>query len=256
MTLSCLYEGRVAHRRLRPVKSRFAYRVFMLCLDLDELTALDPGGWIFGYNRRALLSFYDRDHGSRDGKPLTGWVVTALTKAGISAPQRIRILCFPRVLGYTFNPLSVILCYAEGDALCAVLYEVKNTFGQQHTYLFPVTGDSDDWIRQDCAKNFYVSPFMAMEGHYIFRLMPPGALFRLLIRQTIGEGDQLIASWTGERRTWSKSALMGCFWRYPLLTFKIIGAIHWQALLVFLKGARFYNRPPLPHEDVTVLYDP
>ncbi len=227
----------------------------MVCLDLGEVASLDRGGWIFGYNRRAVFSFYDKDHGSRDGRPLQDWVEEALARAGISKCACMRVLCFPRLFFYAFNPLSIIFCYDEENLLVAVLYEVKNTFGQQHTYLFPVTNKGDIWLHQDCAKLFYVSPFMAMQGHYRFRLKPPGDLFRLLIRQTVTEGDQLIASWIGERRPWSEKALLDCLWRYPLVTFKIIGAIHFEALRLILKGARFYRRPPLPAEDVTIHYE-
>jgi DUF1365 family protein len=156
------------------------------------------------------------------------------------------------VLGYVFNPLSIFFCYDGNNDLRAVLYEVKNTFGEQHTYLFPVKDPSAAILRQYCAKNFYVSPFLPMKSDYAFRLAPPGQTFALGIRQIIETGDQLVATWTGRRETWSETALLRCFWAYALLTFKVMGAIHWQALRLWLKGASFHSRPPAPEQDITI----
>jgi DUF1365 family protein len=250
--VSGIYRGGVTHKRLRPLKHALSYRIFMFYLDLVELPKLDNGGLLFGYNRPALFSFYDRDHGARDGSDLSEWVQAQLTKAGISiANPRIRVFCLPRLLGYVFNPLSIIFCYDDQENLRAVLYEVKNTFGEQHGYLFPVQNPGAVPLYQHCDKGFYVSPFMDMKAEYHFTLTPPKADFNLLIRQTVTEGDQLLASWTGNRQPWSAGELGRCFWLYPLVTFKIITAIHWHGLLLWLKGARYHKRPTLPSEDVT-----
>ena len=138
---SALYLGRVMHKRLRPFRHKFTYRVFSLVLDLDELPYLGLR-WL-SYNRFNLLSFHDRDHGPRDGSPLRPWVEDALRRGGLEPDGGpIRLLCFPRVLGYVFNPLSVYFCYSRARRLRAVLYEVKNTFGDQVAYLIPVP---DGW---------------------------------------------------------------------------------------------------------------
>jgi DUF1365 family protein len=244
-SISCIYRGGVTHKRLRPLKHRLSYRVFMFYLALKELPKLDRGGFLFGYNRPALFSFYDRDHGERDGSSLSSWVKTKLV-------QDIRIFCLPRLFGYVFNPLSIIFCHDETGALRAVLYEVKNTFGEQHGYLFPVKDPTAHQLHQHCDKGFYVSPFIDMKAEYHFTLVPPGPHFNLLIRQTVTEGDQLLASWMGKRQAWSARELGRCFWFYPLVTFKIITAIHWHGLRLWLKGARYHRRPPLPGKDVTV----
>ncbi len=251
---SAIYRGLVTHQRLIPLKHRLAYRVFMLLLDLGEVATLDRGGPWFGYNRRALFSFHDADHGAhRAGISLRDWVHEQLGRAAIDCTDgRVRILCFPRVLGYAFNPLSILFCHDRDGQLRAVLYEVNNTFGERHGYLFAVPAPCPPVLEQACAKSFYVSPFMAMKADYDFRLSPPGETFGLVIRQKIESGDQMIASWTGKRQDWSDNALKACFWRYPLLTFKIIGAIHWHGLRVYLKGAKFHRRPPLPRDRISV----
>jgi uncharacterized protein len=255
--ISCLYHGWLSHRRLRPVQMSYGYAVFMFYLRLSELARLDRGGWLFGYNRWALFSFYDRDHGARDGGDLTAWIDNVLRQGGIACSGLdCRILCFPRIFGFVFNPLSILFCYDAAGALRAVLYEVKNTFGEQHVYAFPVPeGAGTISLQQNCPKLFYVSPFMAMEGAYHFRLTPPTSRFHLLIRQLEAGEDQLQARWTGKSWPWSTRRLWYCLIAYPCLTFKIITAIHWQGLKLFLKRVHFHHRPPLPSHAVTC-HDP
>ena len=251
---SCLYRGMVTHQRVIPLKHRLAYRVFMMLLDLGELTTLDRGNIWFGYNRRALFSFYDGDHGAHDKSVrLSDWVMQKLAEANIDcAGGSIQMLCFPRVLGYAFNPLSILFCTDKSDKLRAVLYEVNNTFGEQHGYLFSVPDPEAPMLEQSCAKSFYVSPFIAMKANYDFRLAPPADTFALSIRQSIDSGELLLASWTGRRQSWSTPALKECFWSYPLLTFKIIGAIHWHGMRILFKGAKFHRRPALPEQRVSM----
>jgi DUF1365 family protein len=242
------------HRRFAPRRHSLAYRVFMFLLDLDELAALDQGGFWFGYNRRALFSFYDADHGARDRTVLLkDWTNAQLAGAGIDcAGGSIRMLCFPRVLGYAFNPISILFCRDRDDRLRAVLYEVSNTFGEKHGYLFAVPDPCPAVIEQHCAKSFYVSPFLGMQADYSFRLSPPEKAFNLVIRHKTADKDILTASWMGRYHSWSRSALITCFWRYPLLTLKVITAIHWHGLLIFLKTGTFHRRPPLPQDRVSV----
>ena len=248
---SCLYTGTVTHQRKIPFGHRLAYRIYAMLLDLDELPHLDTGSVWFGYNRFALLSHYDRDHGARDGSALRGWVAAELAKAGLSAAAHtLRILCFPRVLGYAFNPISVIFGYAADGQLGAILYEVKNTFGEQHGYLFPILAPAPIQSHE-CAKVFHVSPFIGMQADYHFRIAPPGSRFSLTIDEATGDGHLLNASWTGLRQGWTPANLRRCFFQYPLLTFKVIGGIHWQALKIWLKGGKYHVRPIKPAQDVT-----
>ena len=140
MTGSSVYFGTVLHQRLRPVRHELSYRVFSLLLDLDEIPALAARLRLFSHNRFNLFSFHDRDHGARRPGPSRLHIEGQLARAGIALDGgAIRLLCFPRVLGYVFNPLSIYFCHHRDGELRAILYEVKNTFGEQHGYLIPVS---------------------------------------------------------------------------------------------------------------------
>lgn len=254
MPQSCLYEGQVMHCRLRPVHHRFVYSVFSLLLDLDELGALDRRLRLLSHNRFNLFSFDDRDHGARDGSPLRPWIEAQLAAHGIDAGGgRVFIHCLPRLLGYVFNPLSLYWCYDRGGALRAVLFEVKNTFGGQHVYVLPVSAGhaAGAPVRQRAAKLFYVSPFIGMDAEYRFNVREPEEHLSILIRETIPEGDLLIATHAGRRRVLGDGALIRALVLFPLVTLKVIGAIHWEALKLWFKGVRLHRRPPAPLEDVT-----
>lgn len=246
-----LYYGRVMHKRLLPFRHRFDYRVVSLWLDLDTLAALPRRLRLLAHNRFGLFSIHDRDHGPRDGSPLRPWVESALAARGIDlAGGPIRLLCFPRVLGYGFNPLSLYFCHHADGSLRAVLYEVKNTFGQQHGYLLPVdpARRPGEPIVQSCGKRFYVSPFIGMASTYRFRLKEPDERLSVLIRQSVPEGEILLATLTGRRAPLTDRELARAFLTHPLITLKVIGAIHWQALLIWRKGATIFKRPPSEEE--------
>ena len=256
---SCLYFGRVMHARLRPFRHHFAYRVFSLYVDLDELPALDRRLRLFSYNRWNLFSLRDRDLGPRDGGSLKTWIARHLTAAGIDlGGGRVRLLCFPRLLGYAFNPLSVWFCYDAEERLVAVLYDVSNTFGESHGYLFPVAPDRapGQAIEQQCAKRLYVSPFMDMSATYRFRLGEPGARLAIRIDQEDAEGRGFVATHTARRAPLRDSTLLRACFAYPLMTLKVIGGIHWEALHLWRKGARLRPRPAPPPGDVTVAGSP
>lgn len=256
---SCLYFGQVMHKRLRPFRHRLDYRVFSLYLDLDELPALTQRLRLFSHNRWNLFGFLDRDHGPRDGTALRPWIEGHLAEAGIDLEGgAIRLLCFPRLLGYVFTPLSIWFCYRRSGRLAAVLYEVRNTFGEKHGYLIPVDQARAPGtpILQSCDKGFYVSPFIGMAATYHFRLAEPDERLSVLIRQWTPEGELLIASQTGTRRPLNDSTLLRALFAYPLMTLKILGAIHWQALKLWRKGARPVPRPAAPDDAVTQVRTP
>jgi hypothetical protein len=164
----------------------------------------------------------------------------------------VKLLCFPRVLGYVFNPLSIYFCHDPAGSLRAILYEVSNTFGQRHSYLLPVADGRAGPVRQHCRKEFYVSPFIAMDCRYDFRIEPPEALVSVVIRQSDGEGPMLTAAFAGERRPLDDSALARAFLAYPLMTLKVIAGIHWEALKLWRKGLPILERPAPPREAVTI----
>jgi len=236
---SCIYNGVVTHTRFKPVKHFLKYKTFSFYIDLDELKKLDNNNPIFSYNRFNIFSFYDKDHGDRDGKPLKVWVLDNLKKFNINENiNKIKLLCYPRIFGYVFNPLSVFYCY-EDNLLKAVFYEVKNTFNEQHTYIFKV---KDNKIEQKCKKKFYVSPFMNMDTYYNFRLLNPNEKLSVSIKQTDKEDVVLTAVQTGIRKEFTFKQLIINFFRYPLMSIKIISAIHFEALLLWKKGAIYRKR--------------
>ncbi len=244
---SAIYRGRVVHDRRRPKRHRLAYRVFSLLLDLDELPALDRGLRLFGHNRWGLVSFHDRDHGDLTGAPLRPWVEARLAEAGVDgADGAIRLLCYPRIFGYAFNPLSVYFCHrADGD-LAAILYEVRNTFDERHTYVIPHTNGGGEIVRQQARKSLYVSPFVAMGATYHFRIRPPAGDVRIAIREEDEDGLLLAAAFRGTRQPLGDSNLAGLLFRYPAMTLKVTGAIHWEALRLWLKGVPRHAHRPAP----------
>ena len=237
---SCIYNGEVTHTRFKPVRHFLKYKTFSLLIDLDEIDELDSRISIFSHNKFNVFSFYDKDHGDRDGSNLKVWVLTNIRKFNIEGKiNKIKILCYPRVFGYVFNPLSIFYCY-ENDKLKVVFYEVKNTFNEQHTYVFKIK--NDDEIIQKCKKKFYVSPFMDMETYYNFKLLNPNTKLSVFIKQTDTVGTILTATQTGEKKEFSFKQLVKNFFKYPLMTIKIISSIHYEALLLWKKGAVYRKR--------------
>jgi DUF1365 family protein len=245
---AALYFGDVMHARLKPVGHRFNYRVMSLLIDLDRLDAADRQSQLFGVNRAALYSFNEIDHGERDGSPLRLYAQRCATAHGIDlSGGRVLLLCYPRLLGFTFNPLSAYFCSRADGELVLMIYEVRNTFGDIHAYVLPVEqGErSDAGIRQAQEKRFYVSPFIEMAMRYHFRVSPPRDRVKLRILETDREGPLLAASFSGRRRALTTAALLRSLFTLPLVTFKIVAAIHWEALRLWLKGAR-----PVPRSKV------
>ena len=237
---SCIYNGEVTHTRFKPVRHFLKYKTFSLLIDLDEINLLDKSIGIFSHNKFNIFSFYDKDHGDRDGGNLKDWVISNLKKFRIKENiTNIKVLCYPRILGYVFNPLSIFYCY-EKDKLVAIFYEVKNTFNEQHTYIFKIKNNEE--IIQKCRKKFYVSPFMDMETFYNFKLLNPNDKLSVFIKQTDADGTILTATQTGDKKEFSFKQLAINFLKYPLMTIKIISSIHYEALLLWKKGAIYRKR--------------
>ena len=252
MTQAAVYFGQVRHVRFRPMRHAFRYAVFSLYLDLDGIPALARRSRIFAHNRFGLLGFRDRDHGPGADAPLRSWVERHLRAAGIAdADGRIMLLCYPRILGYVFNPLSVYFCYGRGGALRALLYEVHNTFGDRHVYLLRVAEGAAGAVHHRAKKALHVSPFIGMDAAYRFHTASPDERLQLGILLRDGGGALLYAALDGERRPLDDRTLALALVRYPLMTLKVIGAIHFQALRLWLKGARFRRRPAPPACEVS-----
>jgi DUF1365 family protein len=230
-----LYVGHVMHMRLIPRRHRFRYRVFSVLIDIDRIGEALAGSRLMRHNRLGVLAFLDRDHGPRDGTPIRPWVDAQMTRAGLEWPERVDLLAFPRLWGYVFNPLSVYYCRDGAGVLTAVIYEVKNTFGDQIAYVLPAGAPRGGAYRHTQGKDMYVSPFIAMDQTYRFDLAPPGERLAIRIRQSGPEGETLIATQTGDARPVTDAALARAVASHPLMTLKVMAAIHWEALRLWLK---------------------
>ena len=250
-----LYDGVVTHVRHAPRRHRLRYRMFMLLLDIDRLDETFAGLKRMSRNRFNWFSFHDRDHLPKDAAPdadLRSFIDGHLRAAGL-APDGgpVQLLCMPRMLGYVFNPLSVWFCWRRTGELAAILYEVRNTFGQAHSYLIPAPTRNSRIIEQDCDKGFFVSPFMDMDLHYHFRVRPPGETTVVDIAVSKAGLPMLDAKFAAERHDLTDATLARTFWRYPLMTLMVIAGIHWEAVKIGAKGIWLRPRAPLPPTPVT-----
>jgi hypothetical protein len=246
---AALYPGKVMHARMKPRAHRFGYGVFNLLIDLDRLSEADRQTALFRVNRAGLLSFHERDHGPGDGSGLAAHARRLLERAGLAErPERIELLCYPRLFGFVFNPISVYFARGPADEVTGVIYEVRNTFGEMHTYVAPVRpGEaSEAGIRQERDKLFYVSPFVAMPMRYRFRLKPPGAEVAIRILEMDADGPLLAATFHGCKRPLTGMSVFLAMLRFPLMTVKVVAGIHYEAARLWLKGIRFHGRPAAP----------
>ena len=239
---SAIYNGSVIHKRFKPKVHFFKYKVFSLLIDISEINSLVKNLKIFSYNKFNIISFYDVDHGPRDGTSLKNWVIKSLIENQINTEEiKIKLLCYPRIFGYVFNPLSVFFIYNKKSELISILYEVKNTFGEQHTYIFKIN-ENDNLIKNTCKKKFHVSPFIEMNCKYFFKILKPDKKISLIIDQYDDEGKLLYASQDGNRIDLNNKNLISSYLRHPLMTFKIIAAIHFEAFKLWIKGIKFVKK--------------
>lgn len=238
---SALYHGVVRHARYTPKKHRFAYRVFSVLLDIDKLETLTENLRLFSLNRFNLFGFYESDHGAKDGSPLRPFIESLLQEKAVPAPEQILVMCYPRILGYAFNPITVYYCLNE-NRISSLIYEVNNTFGDDHLYVVPVTAQNPP-SHHNRAKKLHVSPFMTMDAEYSFTTDRPDDGLKLVIREKSGGSPLLLASFVGQRAALTDRELLRSFFRYPLMTLKILAAIHIEALRLFLKGVGYVRRP-------------
>lgn len=244
---SCLYAGQVFHRRNRPKQHVLKYSVFTMLLDLSEIRSLDSALWLFSYNRFNLFGFHEKDFGEHAGEPLTDYVNRKLKEAGIQQqPTQILLSCYPRILGFVFNPLSLFYCYDESGQCFAVVHEVHNTFGERHAYVLPVAEEpqSSQWINQQADKVLFVSPFAHMDMSYQFRLNQPDDRQIIVIKASDKDGLLITASYTASRKSLTASRLMKFFLVFPLLSAKVIVGIHWEALRLYIKGVPWFKHQP------------
>jgi uncharacterized protein len=239
-----LYQGRTVHVRFAPFEHKLAYDIFQILVDVDGLDKVATGLKWFKYNRFAPFSFYDKDHGDRSGSPLRPWVEARLSEAGVDLDGGpIRLLTFPRVLGFVFNPISVFFAYAKNGDLRGVIYEVNNTFGQTHSYVAPASNEAIEHHAAD--KVFHVSPFFDVSGRYAFTLRAPTDSLSLVIDKLKDGVRDHVATLKARRLPLTDAQLIKAFFAIPFLTIKVVAAIHFEALKLVFKGAQ-YHHPPTP----------
>lgn len=245
--------GRTFHGRRGGLENRFTYGVDYVMFDAEAPVAAPR---LFARNRRGVLSVHDRDHGGAIGAGRgAAWVREVLRDAGMPAPGTVLLLTQPRVFGHVFNPVSFWLCQdAEGGdrGLYCVIAEVNNTFGDRHSYLchrddHAPLGPQDE---VEACKIFHVSPFQPVEGAYRFRFDITEARVNIRIDYGHARGG-LIATLTGPRRKATWAGLLGAMLRRPLGSRRVLALIHWQALKLWWKGARYNARPEPPAAEVT-----
>ena len=239
-----IYTAKVMHKRLFPKVNQFTYGVYYVALPLPA-TSLPS----------RLLSFREQDHGARDGGDVGVWARTLLNTYGIDALiENIILITMPRVLGYVFNPVSFFMCLDKDKRLRAVICEVHNTFGEQHSYLCARADHApispDEWLEAD--KLFHVSPFLPRNGHYKFRFTLAGQQLGIWIDYyDVEQNKQLLTSLTGKFTPLTAASLRRAFWAHPLVTLKVIALIHWQALKLISKGIRYIAKPLQMKEKIT-----
>lgn len=245
--MNAIYTGHVAHNR--PGKHRLRYPVFMLTFDLDAVPANLKH---LKHNRAALFSLFDRDHAGRIDAPIKPQIEAKVREAGIAWDGgRVLLLTMPRLFNYVFNPLSVYFCYRRDGAIAALVHEVSNTFGESHFYVLPPRLETNGAIHQACDKTFFVSPFLEGDLTYEFSITPPGERVTVAMIVRRGRGIALTASFAGARRDLTDAQLLRGWLGNPLMTFKVIAGIHWEALLMWLKGVRYLGRRgQLSHQPV------
>ena len=248
---SKIYTGKVIHKRFKPKEHYFKYNVFSLLIDLNELEEINKNIKFFSYNKFNIISFYDKDHGDRDGSSIKLWVKKNLRNIGIMTEDiSIKLLCYPRIFGYVFNPLSTYFIYNKHSELISIFYEVKNTFGEQHTYIFKAQDEKT--VQNKCKKKFYVSPFIEMDCEYHFKTLNPREQLSVVINQNDKDGKLLFASQDGISKDFNNKNLILSYLTHPLMTFKIIGAIHYEAFKLWAKRIKLIAKKIKLKNNITI----
>lgn len=237
-----LYFGKVVHRRLRPCTHRLSYNVFAVLMDCANLDAMQRRLRLFSYNRFNLFSLYDRDHG--DGTPIEGYLREIAENSGHGGKvTRFMMLCYPRIFGYAFNPLTTYFGLDENGRTRLIIYEVNNTFGERQTYVLPALPDKNGSVAQSCQKLLYVSPFNSNRGTYSFRATPIGAKLTLGIALRDEQGPLMLAHFRAEQSPLNDMGLMGALTRTGWMTVKVFAGIHYEAAKLWFKGVSLVPRP-------------
>jgi len=234
-----IYKGFVSHYRFYPKIHKFKYRIFSLFINLEELENLDKDTILFSINKFNLFSFYFKDHTEKPFNNPIIWAKNILSNKNLyNKNDRIFILCYPRILGYVFNPLTTYFCIDQNNNIKAIIYEVHNTFGDRHSYITKYCH-----LNEKVDKMFHVSPFFPIEGEYEFDTNIKNKSIKIEIKYYKDKTNLLNAVFCGQQSQFNDQNLLLCFFLYPLMTLKVIYSIHLQALYLWIKGIKFFNRP-------------
>ena len=257
-----LYRLRVMHRRRVAPLYRFVYKIFSVLFDIDQLDALHGRLKLFSHNRFNLLSFDDRDHGAGKRGGLRVWAEQVCAQQGISLEGgRIRLLAQPRMFGWTFNPVSFWYCEHADGSLRAVIAEVRNTFGEKHCYLLSSASIGAGaasaglpipyGVVLEKEKCFHVSPLFDLQGRYFFTIGEPGEKIAVQLNETRESLPLIDTAMAGTAKPFSDRIILQQVLVMPVQAIKVVVAIHWQALKIWLRGARFHKKPQPPSAEVT-----
>ncbi len=244
---SRIYKGWVRHRRVAPTRNQFRYRMFMLYIDLAELPALFDGVPFWSARRPALAWFRRADYLGPAEVPLECAVRDLVERrTGRRPGGPIRLLTHLRYFGYCMNPVSFYYCYSEaGDELETIVAEITNTpWKERHQYVLPVSRGDGRLLHFDFDKTFHVSPFLPMDMRYLWDFSPPGRRLYVHMRNLRGGAALFDATLALEAEPLGAAALARALLLFPLMTLKVIGAIHWQALRLWAKRTPFFAHPP------------
>ena len=244
VTHSCLYECTVMHRRKEKIDSTFSYKYFMFYLDLDELDTVAKQLSVFSRNKFNLFAFRDRDHIHYDSASVKENVLKYLSGQGVKKEEvrRIQLLTNVATVGYNFNPASFYFCFDKDNLPLCVVPEVGNTFGELKPFFIGKENFGEDLFRRSVQKLFYVSPFLNHDLVFDFRLAIPGEALNIKIDDYKGDERVFITSLKGTRKALTDLNLLLYALKYPFVTFKVITAIHWQALKLIIKKIPYLKK--------------
>ncbi len=249
---SCLYECKITHQRTQPRKHRVAHSMFSFYLNLDELETVTSTSRLIALNRFALYSLYDRDHFDQSDRPLKQKVIEFVrARKPHLDTAAVYALTNLRVLNYVFNPITVFFCFDSADKLLCAVAEVGNTFGEKKPYL--ILSDGTDHLKDVQKKNFYVSPFINLDTDVVFDLCVPQEKLNLNVNSVESGETILAANMHGDSLALNDSNLLKLTCKYPLVTFFVIGSIHFHALLLWLKKVPFITKEANTHLQTDIL---